>query len=151
MLIEKIVRKVLQLYWRWTRSQSLGAKAIVLDSGNRVLLVRDADGAAWALPRAQVKNGETVEAAVRRMLRSDLAITLEGAPLIIGLEPNGAAGPEGHIAVVAVRQWHRDAPSRMPPSLEARQFHVTAVPADLAPDVAPWIARLLARAEHPER
>ncbi len=151
MLIAKIVKKVLQQYWRRTRGLSLGVKAIVLDSSDHVLLVRAADGAAWELPRAQVKDGETVEAAVRRMLGSDLAITLEGAPLFIGLEPNSAAKPEGHFAVVAVRQWHRDAPSRMNPSLEARQFHVTALPADLAPDVAPWIARLRARAEHPER
>ena len=151
MLIAKIVKKVLQQYWRRTRGLSLGVKAIVLDSGDHVLLVRGADGAAWELPRAQVKDGETVEEAVRRMLGSDLAITLEGAPLFIGLEPNSAAKPEGHFAVVAVRQWHRDAPSRMNPSLEARQFHVTALPADLAPDVAPWIARLRAHAEHPER
>jgi ADP-ribose pyrophosphatase YjhB (NUDIX family) len=150
-LIAKIVKKVLQQYWRRTRGLSLGVKAIVLDSGNHVLLVRGADRPTWELPMGRVKDGETVETAVRRTLGSDLAITLEGAPLFIGLEPNGAAEPEGHIAVVAVRRWHRDAPSRTPPSLEARQFHVTALPADLAPDVAPWIARLLARAEHPER
>lgn len=147
----KIIRKVLQQYWRWTRGLSLGVKAIVLDGGDHVLLVRAEDGAAWELPRAQVKDGETVEAAVRRMLGPDLAITLEGAPLVIGLETDVAAKPRGHIAIVAVRQWRRDAPSRTKPSLEARQFHVTALPADLGPDVAPWIARLPARTEHLER
>jgi hypothetical protein len=73
-------------------------KAIVLDSGDHVLRVRGADRPTWELPMGRVGDGETVEAAVRRMLGSDLAITLEGAPLFIGLEPNGAAEPEGHIA-----------------------------------------------------
>jgi ADP-ribose pyrophosphatase YjhB (NUDIX family) len=149
-LIAKIVKKVLQQYWRQSRGLSLGAKAIVLDSGNQVLLVRSADGAAWELPATHVKDGETVEEAMRRMLGSDFAITLEGAPSFIGLEPHAAAKPEGHIAIVAVRRWHRDAPSQTKPSLEARQFHVTALPADLAPDVAPWIARLVGRDAHPE-
>lgn len=149
MLIAKIVKKVLQQYWRRTRGLSLGVKAIVLDSGDRVLLVRAADSPTWELPMGRVKDGETVEEAVRRMLGSDLAITLEGAPLFIGLEPSGAAKPEGHFAVVAVRQWLRDAPARMSPSLEARPFHVTALPADLAPDIATWIGRVPVGAKQP--
>lgn len=151
MLIAKVVKKVLQQYWRRTRALSLGAKAIVLDAGGHVLLTRTADRAEWELPSAQVKDGETVEAAVRRMLVSDLALTLDGSPSFIGLETQSAAEPAGHIAVVAVRHWHRDTPPRTNPSLEARQFHVTALPADLAPGVATWISRLLARAEHPGR
>jgi ADP-ribose pyrophosphatase YjhB (NUDIX family) len=140
-VIATIVKKALQRYWRQTRALSLDAKAILLDSGNNVLLVRGADGTAWDLPSAKVKDGETVEDAVRRMLRSDLTLTLETAPSFIGLDPN-PAGRAGHVAIVAVRQGNPEAPLRANHSLEARRFHVTALPAALSPGVAAWISRV---------
>jgi ADP-ribose pyrophosphatase YjhB (NUDIX family) len=145
-MIATIVKKALQRYWRQTRALSLDAKAILLDSGNHVLLVRGADGAAWDLPSTKVMDGETVEDAVRRMLRSDLTLTLETAPSFIGLDPT-PADRAGHVAIVAVRQAHPEAPLRPNHSLEARRFHVTALPAALTPGVATWISRVPARAE----
>jgi hypothetical protein len=78
------------------------------------------------------------------MLRSDLTLTLETAPSFIGLDPNPAAG---HVAIVAVRQRNPEAPLRANHSLEARWFHVTALPAALSPGVAAWISRVPAPAE----
>jgi ADP-ribose pyrophosphatase YjhB (NUDIX family) len=148
-LMAKIVKKVLQQYWRQSRGLTLDVMGIILDDGNHVLLVRTADRPTWVLPTGPVKDGETVEDAVRRMLWSDLAITFEGPLSFIGLEPKRTSDRAGHFTVVAVRHRNQDAPSPRHPRIEVRQFHVTALPADLAPGVTPWISHVLRLAEHP--
>ncbi len=51
----KAVRRMMQLYWRWQRALTLGARAVVIDAEGRILLVRHTYMPGWTFPGGGVE------------------------------------------------------------------------------------------------
>jgi 8-oxo-dGTP pyrophosphatase MutT (NUDIX family) len=64
---------------------TLGARAIVLNSQKKILLVRHTYQPHWYLPGGGVKRGESIRAAVLRELREEVGVIPNGDPELFGI------------------------------------------------------------------
>ena len=72
---EPALRRLLHLHWRFSRGLTLGVRAVVIDAGGKVFLVRHSYVSGWHLPGGGVEPGAEDELAGVVVLDSD-----EGAP-----------------------------------------------------------------------
>src|ERR1700694_4186611 len=105
---EPPLRQALHLYWRFARGMTLGVRAVVLDSDNRVFLVKHSYVVGWHLPGGGVEVGETFRDALRRELAEEGRIELSGEPVLLGIFFNSHVSRRDHVAVYLVRQFTQD-------------------------------------------
>lgn len=147
MFPEKVIRRTLQRYWRYSRGLTLGAQGVVLDSANKVLLIRHTYRPGWHFPGGGVEKGETVEDALRRELVEEAGVTIAARPELFGLYANHHIFPGDHVALFVVRAWTRD-PAWRPTSEIAEQgmFAFEALPETITPPARVRLAEILAGA-----
>ncbi|MCK1390778.1 NUDIX domain-containing protein [Bradyrhizobium sp. 1] len=105
---EPLLRRIFHAYFLVTRGMTLGVRAVVLDSENRVFLVRHSYVIGWYLPGGGVDLGETMEQAMRRELKEEGDIDLTGEAVLHGLFLNSHVSRRDHVAVYVVRQFKQD-------------------------------------------
>ena len=105
---EPALRRVFHLYWRFARGMTLGVRAVVLDSDNRVFLVKHSYVNGWHLPGGGVEVGETFRDALQRELAEEGRIELAGEPVLHGLFFNIQVSRRDHVAVYLVRHFRQD-------------------------------------------
>ena len=142
--LEPALRRLLHLYWRFTRGMTLGVHAVVLDRDDRVFLVRHSYVAGWHLPGGGVEVGETFGDALRRELAEEGRIELAGDPALHGIFLNSHVSRRDHVAVYLVRQFTQD---RLPePNREIVAcgfFDASALPAETTGGTRLRIAEVL--------
>jgi 8-oxo-dGTP pyrophosphatase MutT (NUDIX family) len=109
--LEPLLRRMFHLYWRLNRGMTLGVRGLVLDSDNKVFLVKHSYVAGWHLPGGGVEVGETFMEALMRELVEEGRIVPSGKPELHGLFFNSHVSRRDHVAVYVVRQFSQD---RMP-------------------------------------
>lgn len=106
---EPALRRVLHLYWRFTRAMTLGVRALVIDGQGRVFLVKHSYVSGWHLPGGGVEAGETLREAVARELREEGNIEVTGPPRLHGVFFNDRDSRRDHVALYVVRQFRQSA------------------------------------------
>ncbi len=126
---EPLLRRIFHAYFLLVRGMTLGVRAVVLDAGNRVFLVRHSYITGWYLPGGGVDLGETMEQAMRRELKEEGDIDLTGDAVLHGIFLNSHVSRRDHVAVYVVRRYRQDrlpAPNRE--IVECGFFAATALP-----------------------
>jgi 8-oxo-dGTP pyrophosphatase MutT (NUDIX family) len=144
--LQRVVTKALQRYWRLSRGLTLGAQGCVIDSHNRVLLIRHTYRPGWFFPGGGVEKAETVEESLARELWEEAGVRIgRAAPQLFGLYANHKRYPGDHIALFVVRDWEQPVPPRPNREIAAHQFVDPAdLPADIHPPTAARIAEIFA-------
>jgi 8-oxo-dGTP pyrophosphatase MutT (NUDIX family) len=105
---EPLLRRIFHFYWRLVRGMTLGVRGVVLDSDNRVFLVKHSYVAGWHLPGGGVEVGETFMEALTRELAEEGRIVPSSKPELHGLFFNGHVSRRDHVAVYVVRRFSQD-------------------------------------------
>ena len=108
--IEPMIRPLIHLYWRFSRPATLGARAMVIDAGGRVFLIKHSYVDGWHLPGGGVETGETLLAALGRELAEEGNITMTTPPVLHGVFFNGRVSRRDHVALYIVREFRQDGP-----------------------------------------
>ena len=104
-LPQRMLGRLLHLYFRVVRGMTLGVRAVVLDGEGRVFLVRHTYTPGWHLPGGGVEVGETLEEALAKELREEGCIRLTGPGMLHGVFFNRAMSRRDHVAVFVVREF----------------------------------------------
>jgi ADP-ribose pyrophosphatase YjhB (NUDIX family) len=152
LLLNKAVKRVLQSYWRLSRSLTVGAQGLVLDGEGRVLLVRHTYQPGWHFPGGGVERNETVLAALTRELQEEAGIVVMEVPELFGIYANFRAFPSDHIAMFVVRRWRQPRiPNPNREVVEQGFFAPTALPAETSAGTLRRIAEVLGNAPPTEQ
>jgi ADP-ribose pyrophosphatase YjhB (NUDIX family) len=95
----------MHIYFRFARPMTLGVRAIVADSENRILLVRHTYISGWHLPGGGVEAGESMLEALAREVEEEGAVRMRAPAILHGMFFNRSASPRDHVAVYLVRDF----------------------------------------------
>ncbi len=138
---EPALRRLLHAYWRFARGLTVGVRAVVIDAGSEVFLVRHSYVSGWHLPGGGVEPGETLPQALARELAEEGSIEVVGTPPIHGVFYNPVDSRRDHIAVFVVRVFRQEpGPWRSREIVDRGFFALDALP----PDTTPGTRRRLA-------
>jgi 8-oxo-dGTP pyrophosphatase MutT (NUDIX family) len=104
------LRRTMHLYWRLSRPMTLGARAAVFDAQGRVFLIQHSYVGGWHLPGGGVEAGESVLAAMVRVLMEEGHIALTAPPRLHGVFFNGHVSRRDHVALFVVRDFEQISP-----------------------------------------
>ena len=106
-----VANGVRRVWWFVRRPTVVGAAGLVIDTGGRVLLVRQSYGTRrWTLPGGSVKHGETLrDAAIREVHEEAGVVVLDPARVsLLGMYANFKQHKSDHVAVFVIREWKRE-------------------------------------------
>jgi ADP-ribose pyrophosphatase YjhB (NUDIX family) len=140
----RLVGVAARLYWRVARPRTLGARALVLDQHDKIVLVRHVGGRRWALPGGGVRKGESFAEALARELREELDLGAFAIERVLGAYHSPREGKDDHVVVFVVRaEAGAAAAVRAADTLEiaaAEWFALDRLPEGLSPATARRLA-----------
>jgi 8-oxo-dGTP pyrophosphatase MutT (NUDIX family) len=125
----------------------VGTAILIMDSENRLLMMRRSDNGLWGLPGGGVELGEEVKTAARRELREETALEADelrllgvfSGPGFFYIYPNGDE-VHGVLIVYLALTWHGQV-CLNDEHTEWGWFDAAALPIDLAPIIIPVIEK----------
>lgn len=102
-------RWAVQRWFRLRRGMTLGVRVLLIDSDNRVLLVRHGYAHGWHLPGGGVEPGESLLTAAAREAQEEAGAVFQTQPQLHGIYTNFEAFPGDHVALFVSRDFARPA------------------------------------------
>jgi len=81
----QIANRIIRKYQSLIGISTLGARAIIINQNNQVLLVKHTYQPHWYIPGGGVKRGESTQAAILRELKEEVGLTILEEPLLFGI------------------------------------------------------------------
>lgn len=81
----QVATRTLRKCQSWLGISTLGARAIIINPDNQVLLVKHTYQPHWYIPGGGVKKGESTKAALLRELKEEVGVTCLEEPMLFGI------------------------------------------------------------------
>lgn len=127
-MLRKRLWRIMQVWFRWRRSMTIGVRGLVIAGGERILLVRPRLVDYWTLPGGGLERGETAAEALARELKEEAAITVKGVPKLLAVFSHELEFRGDHVLLYLVTDFEAE---KFVPSLEiieARFFELKKLP-----------------------
>lgn len=103
--MHKIGNQVIRKFQSALGMSTLGARAVVLNSENQILLVKHTYQPHWYIPGGGVKKGESAKNAVLRELREEVGLTVIGEPVLFGIYYHTYLGVSDYPIIYVVKNY----------------------------------------------
>ncbi len=139
-----LVKRLLHLYWQFSRGLTIGVRAVVVDPRGRIFLIRHVHTKGWHLPGGGVEAGETFAEAMTRELKEEGNIEPAAPPRLHGVSFYPLYSRRDHVMIYEVRAFRQ--PSLPQPNNEIAEcgfFSPDALPAGTTRGTRARIAEVL--------
>ena len=109
-LRERLLRRVLRVWFLVSRAHTLGVRGAAFDPQGRIFLVRHTYVSGWHLPGGGVEIGETFYNSLVRELSEEGHLHLTEPPQLFGLYHNKRSDKRDHVALFVCRNVHQESP-----------------------------------------
>lgn len=143
----RLVHRAITFAALFNRPMTLGVRALVIDSENRIMLVRHTYVPGFYLPGGGVEAGETMAGSLARELVEECGVHVVNEPELRGMYLNRRSSLRDHVGLYLVRDFRYDGPR--PPNREIAEsgfFHVENLPESTTPATRARIAELFGNA-----
>jgi 8-oxo-dGTP pyrophosphatase MutT (NUDIX family) len=127
-MIRLFWRSFFRPYARLSRGMTLGARILVIDQQDRVLLVKQSYSPHWILPGGGIERGETMLEGGLRELREEAGVVAKGEATLLGIFSNHAIFPGDHVACYVLREFEQESWKPNAEITAAEFFSRTALP-----------------------
>jgi 8-oxo-dGTP pyrophosphatase MutT (NUDIX family) len=139
-----MIRRLIHLYWRFSRGLTLGVRGMAIDGEGRIFLVKHSYVRGWHLPGGGVEPGETMLAALHREMMEEGNIAVGRAPEFFGLYFNPRDSVRDHVGLYVIEHFTQSMPPQPNAEIVAHGFFARdALPADTTPATRARIAEVL--------
>jgi ADP-ribose pyrophosphatase YjhB (NUDIX family) len=104
-ILYKIASQVTRKCYYLIGMPTLGARAIVLNEKNQILLVKHTYQSHWYIPGGGVKKGESAKCAVLRELKEEVGLTVIGEPQLFGIYFHTYSGVNDYPIIYVVKDY----------------------------------------------
>lgn len=102
---QRLLTRLLHVYFRFARGVTFGVRAVVLNERGEVFLIRHTYVPGWHFPGGGVEVGETAEDALERELSEEAELVAIERPILHGLFFNRRISRRDHVAVYVLRRF----------------------------------------------
>jgi ADP-ribose pyrophosphatase YjhB (NUDIX family) len=139
-----MIRRVMHLYWRFSRGLTLGVRGMAIDPEGRIFLIKHSYVPGWHLPGGGVEPNETMREALGREMMEEGNIEFLEEPRLFGFYHNRKASGRDHVALFVSRAFRQTMPPQPNAEIVAHGFFARdALPADTTPGTHARIAEVL--------
>ena len=131
-LLYKIAIRVIRKYQSLLGISTLGARAIVLNQAEEILLVKHTYQPHWYIPGGGVKRGESVKAALLRELQEEVGITVLEEPQLLGVYHHNYLGVNDYPIIYVIDNFSLT-PARSPEIEQIGWFAYNSLPEMTSP------------------
>lgn len=147
-----MIRRLMHLYWRFSRGLTLGVRGLAVDANRRIFLIKHSYVPGWQLPGGGVEPSETMLEALYREMREEGNIEIGQPPRLFGIYHNQRVSDRDHVALFLIEHFSQTMPPQPNAEIIAHGFFARDdLPADTTPGTRARIAEVLDGVKPSER
>lgn len=143
-LSERMISRLMHLYWRFSRGLTLGVRGMAIDANGRIFLIKHSYVPGWHLPGGGVEPHESMREALDREMMEEGNIEFLREPRLFGVYHNRNTSGRDHVALFVTEMFTQNMPPQPNAEIISHGFFARdALPADTTPGTRARIAEVL--------